>query len=273
MAIVARHHKWQLDAAETAAIRKFFQNPALFPEHQEADANALEDYMHRWGVVIDDESLAIALQKLSEGGVIKLKSDAQLRWEAVSKGMPQHILDALDAGMRQCRLISEGDEGLENKANLLGYLQGREVTTSNILHGAEYLSGGKGVRVHWQQRPAQNPPSTRGHQATSPEDYRWMKKSESNTPGPGLVSHSNNPKFNGQEDREKMRLRSQPTDDPMASHNWVWMQQAKALVGRTHSETQRVQKIVSQTPGGGRAAYEAGRAEQKRIENEHARGR
>jgi hypothetical protein len=51
------------------------------------------------------------------------------------------------------------------------------------------------------------------------------------------------------------------------------MMQAKSLVGRTHSETARIQKIVSETPGGGYAAYEAGKAEQRIIENEHVRTR
>ena len=43
------------------------------------------------------------------------------------------------------------------------------------------------------------------------------------------------------------------------------------LFGNTHSETARIQRVVDSTPGGPRQQYNAGKAEQKRIEIERAK--
>ena len=178
------------------------------------------------------------------------------------------------SGMRRCHLITEGDEGFENKASVLGYLQGREVSTDNVQRGTEYLMG-RGVRLHWSPRPSQNPPQDRGHKATSPSDYRFAPREDTNV-GLARHSHASDPRFNGEAEREKReaerRRFNRPDDDLMAAHNYVWMKQAQAIQGRTHSETQRIQRAVSQA-GKGYAAYEAGMRELRTIENERARGR
>jgi hypothetical protein len=272
MAIVARSHKGQLDAAETAAVRKFFENPALDSRYQEHNANQLEDYMYRWGVVIDAESLAVAFQKLSEAGVLKLRSVAQQKYDVAVQGYTQAHQDVLDAWLKRNHLVHDptDDRTFDNCAEIFKAMKGREFNDSNLSWCRDYLIG-KGIKLHFEERPSQR--TSRGHTATSPNDFRWAPKEDSNHGPLSRHSHSNDPRFNGELDRQKMRLPGTPESDLMASHNHVWMMQARALQGQNHAETQRVQKIVSSTPGGGRAAYEAGKAEQRRIENERARGR
>ena len=183
--------------------------------------------------------------------------------------------------MRQLHLTVHGDQGFENKANLLGYLQGREISTFNIQRGAEYLMGRRGVKLHWAARPSQAR-EQRGHRydANDPNAFRWMPKDEVNRPGgPGLLSHSSNPKFNGQlerEQREAARRRfNHPSDDAAAAHNYIWKQVIEKAVaeGRTHSERQRIALVAQQTSGGPRLQAEAAKREAALIRQYRERGR
>ena len=271
--IAARKQK-ETSLQEQAAFVKFFNEHPELGEPESADcthnANEIANYVvDQWKVEINSESMATAFRALSEAGRLKLKSPAQLRWEQASKHLSSQTLEALDHGI-QCHLVTEGDEGFENRINLLGYLQGREISTATILRAAEY-SGGRGIRIYWQARPSQSK-EHRGHIPASQNDFRFAPKEDSNHTPLSRHSHSSNPAFNGENDRKKMRRMNQPPDDPMAAHTWVWMQQAKALVGSNHSETKRVQHAVSQAKPG-YAAYEAGRQELRRIEIEKARAR
>jgi len=55
--------------------------------------------------------------------------------------------------------------------------------------------------------------------------------------------------------------------------NTATVQRSQHHRGAPHSETHRIQRLVASTPGSGRQQFEAGKAEQRRIENERARGR
>jgi len=165
----------------------------------------------------------------------------------------------------------QDDRTFDNCMAFFNAMRGRDFTAANLAWCLQYLQGrgGRGERLRWLDCPSRR--TNRGHIPTSEADFRFAPKSDSNHTPLSRHSHSNDPRFNGELDRRKMQRPAEP--DLMASHKHVWMMQAKSLVGRTHSETQRVQKIVSQTPGGGRAAYEAGLREQRKIEMERARGK
>src|SRR5262249_16861375 len=142
------------------------------------NTNELAEYVAgTWKMILNEESLRVAFKNLSEAGRLRLKSAAKLRWEQVSKGLSQQTLDALDQGMRRCHLVTEGDEGFENKASLLGYLQGREVSTESIAAGVQYLQGrgGRGTKLHWEQRKDPDAPEYRGHRfdRNDPNSYRF----------------------------------------------------------------------------------------------------
>jgi len=277
MAIVARSNE-QLDAAEIAAVRKFFENSALFREHQVADATALEDFMSRWGVVFNDESLAVALQKLSEAGVIKLKTDAQLRYEQVAQDFTPHQQKTVMDWLKSRRLIATPgtDEAFTNAAEILSTMRGRDFTISNLDYCMNYCLR-HGTTLYRAENPRQNPWHDRAHKAVSPEDYRFAPKEDTNRGPLSRHSHSSNPAFNGELDRqkrEKMNKHLPDSSDAAVSRmNAMWLSQAQALRGNTHSETARIQAVVAQTPGDGHAAYKAGVAEQKRIERERSRAR
>jgi len=179
--------------------------------------------------------------------------------------------------MRRCYLVTEGDEGFENKTNLLGYLQGREVSAATVQRGTEYLMG-TGVRVHWAPRPSQNPPQDRGHKATSPSDFRFAPREDTNV-GLARHSHSANPRFNGQEEAEKREAErkrfNKPDEDLMAGHKYVWKPEIdKAIAeGRTHTERQRIAQVAQQTPGGVRLQAEAAQKEAALIRKDRERMR
>jgi len=277
MAIVARSHRGQLDAAEITAIRRFFENPALDSRFTEHNATQLEKYMYDWNVVIDAESLQAAFDKLSEAGVLKLRSVPQQKYDVAAQGYTQAQQDILDTWLQRNHLVHDptDDRTFENCTAFFSAMRGRDFTPDNLNWCRDYLIG-KGVKLHFEERPSQR--TTRGHTATSPDDFRFASKSDSNnTSLLSRHSHSNDPRYNGQNDREKMKLMDKhlpdSSDAAVARMNSMWLAQAQALRGNIHSETQRIQAVVAQTPGGGRAAYEAGKAEQKRIENERARGR
>ena len=280
MAIVARSHKGQLDTAETAAVRKFFENPALDSRYQEHNANQLEDYMYRWGVVIDAESLATAFQKLSEAGVLKLRSVAQQKYDAAAQGYTTEQQNTLANWLKSRHLVNTpgADETLENSAAILNAMRGRSFDYHNLDFCRTYLQS-KGQKLYWEQRPAQGR-ENRGHRATSPEDYK-PSLGNSSSVGPGLVSHSNNPKFNGQaerEAREAERRRFNPDaqiEADIAFVNKYWNEQiAKAVAeGRTHSERARIAQVAQQTPGGPRLQAAAAQEEAARIRKAREMGR
>jgi hypothetical protein len=268
MAIVARTQA-MTQAEQAAVIKHFKENSALDPQYETSNANAYQDYFERWGVVIDAESLATAFQKLSEAGVLKLRSEAQRKYDAATKGYSQSHQDVLDVFLKRSHLVCDptDDRTYENCTAFFNAMQGRDWNESNLNWCRDYLVG-KGIKLHFDERPTQR--TDRGHIPTSPDDFRFAPKSDSNHTPLSRHSHSSDRRFNGQAEREKMKRPGQQEEDLMAA---TWFVRAKSLVGQTHSESQRIQDVVQKTPGGWKAAYEAGLAEQRRIENERARGR
>src|SRR5215472_17107788 len=131
MAILSRTSQ-ELSHAEITATQKFILDNPELTEDVIHNTNELAEYVAgTWKMILNEESLRVAFKNLSQANRLRLKSAAKLRWEQVSKGLSQQTIDALEQGMRHCHLITDGDEGFENKANLLGYLQGREVSTAN----------------------------------------------------------------------------------------------------------------------------------------------
>jgi len=264
---------------KVAAVRKFFENPALDSRYQEHNANVLEKYMYDWNVVINAESLQVAFDKLSEAGVLKLRSVPQQKYDVAAQGYTQAHQDVLDAWLKRNHLVHDptDDRTFENCTAFYSAMRNRDFTPDNLNWCLQYLQG-KGQKLHWLDRPTQNPWHDRAHKAVSPQDYRFAPKEDSNNNSlMSRHSHSSDPRFNGENDREKMKLMNKhlpdSSDAAVARMNAMWLNQARALRGNIHSETQRIQRVVEQTPGGPRKQYEAGKAEQKRIENERARGR
>jgi len=206
------------------------------------------------------------------------KSSAQMKFEQVAQDFtPQQQKTVMD-WLRSRRLVFApgADETFTNAAEILSAMRGRDFTISNLDYCMNYCLG-HGTTLYRSEAPRQNPSQDRGHKAVSSEDYRWAPKETTNTPGPGLVSHSSNPRFNGQNEREKRERMDKhlpgSSDAAVARMNAMWLAQAQALRGNIHSETQRIQAVVAQTPGDGHAAYKAGVAEQKRIERERSGAR
>src|SRR3974390_2837592 len=98
--------------------------------------------------------------------------------------------------------------------------------------------------MHWTERPSQGR-ENRGHAHI--EGERWAPKEDSNRHPLGRHSHASDPRFNGENDRKKMQSAA-VEEDVMAATNRVWMMQANALLGQTHSETRCIQNVASQTP-------------------------
>jgi len=280
----------ELTAEEKQAVRKFFiEHPELgegaetTPSEQLIrNANAIEDYIRRWNVVINAESMQKAYEALrADEGVLEVTSEARLKYAEATRGYTQAHQDILDGFLKSVQLVHDpnDDRTFENCTALFNAMRGREFTHDNLMWVVQYLQGrgGRGTKLHWLERRNPDAPDFRGHRfdKNDPESYRFAPKSETNRPS--LPSHSANKYLNGQLERAQREAAkgrfNKPDEDLMAAHNYVWRQAAKALVGRTHSETQRVQQAVSQADGGGYAAYQAGLQELRLIENERARGR
>jgi hypothetical protein len=279
MAIIARTSD-ELSQAEITAAQKLVSEHPELTEDVVHNINELADYTAgSWKVLLNEESLGIAFKNLSEAGRLKLKSAAKLRCEQATQGYTTERQNILADWLKSRHLISPPtDEGFENAAAMLGAMRGRSFDYHNLDFCLTYLQS-KGQKLYWLDRPSQL--QNRGHIATSPEDYRWMPKSETNTPGPGLVSHSSNPKFNGKaerEAREAERRRFNPDakiEEDIALANKLWNEQiAKSVAeGRTHSERARIAQAAQQTPGGPSDRAVAAMREAALIRKEHERGR
>jgi hypothetical protein len=281
MAIIARTSD-ELSQAEITAAQKFVSDHPELTEDVVHNVNELADYTAgTWKVLLNEESLGIAFKNLSEAGRLRLKSVARLRYEQSAQGYTTEQQNILADWLKSRHLVNTpgGDETFENSAAILSAMRGRSFDYHNLDFCLTYLQS-KGQRLHWEQRPAQGR-ENRGHRATSPDDYRWMKKSECNTPGPGLVSHGSNPKFNGQterEAREAERRRFNPdakieADITLAKKIWNEEIAKTVAEGRTHSERARIAQVAQQTPGGPRLQAAAAREEVARIRKDHERGR
>src|SRR5262249_50404893 len=105
-------------------------------------------------------------------------------------------------------------------------------------------------------------PQERGHKATSPSDYKFAPREDTNV-GLARHSHASDPRFNGENERKARIANKLSEPDPMEAQNYVWRQMLdKAIAeGRTHSERNRIAEAAQQCPGGIR--LQAGAAEKE----------
>ena len=145
----------------------------------------------------------------------------------------------------------------------------------------QYLQGrgGRGTKLHWEQRKDPDAPEYRGHRfdRNDPNSYRFMPKSETNRSS--LPSHSGNKYLNGEAEREKreaerQRFAKQP-DDVVAAQHLMWRQMLDRAIaeGRTHSERNRIEQAARQSPGGIRQQAEAAHREAALLRQDRDRGR
>jgi len=217
---------------------------------------------------------------LSESGSLKLRTPAQQKFDQATKGYTQAHQDILDTFIH---LVSDpnDDRTFENCTAIFNGMRGYDFTHDNLLYIVQYLQGrgGRGTKLHWEQRKDPDAPEYRGHRfdRNDPNAYRFAPKSETNRPS--LPSHSGNKYLNGEAEREKREAErkrfNKPDEDLMAGHNYVWRQvMDKAIAeGRTHSERQRIAQVAQQTPGGVRLQAEAAEREAALIRKDRERGR
>ena len=184
MAIVRRMRP-EYSPAEEAAILKFFrENPALDPKYEVHNANRFQSYIERWQVIVDGESLEDAFNSLSEAGVLKLRSEAQQKYDAAAQGYTQAQQDTLDTFLKRVHLVHDpgDDRTFANCSAFYQAMRGREFTHDNLAWVLQYIQG-KGVRLHWEDRPSQvqhraHIPTSRkiidGHQSPIPITPRCL---------------------------------------------------------------------------------------------------
>ena len=139
--------------------------------------------------------------------------------------------------------------------------------------GADGESGGSDYQT---KRPEQYG----RHKGVNPKDF-VPSLSDSSGPGPGLVSHASNPRFNGANERvqrEAERQRWNPdakleADITWARRYWTSVIEKAVAEGQTHSERQRIALVAQQTRGGPRLQAAAAQREAAQIRKERERAR
>jgi hypothetical protein len=291
MAIMARKQQ-ELTAEEKQAVRKFFiEHPELgegaetTPTEQLIhNANVIEDYIRRWNVLIDAESLQKAYEALrAVNGVLQITSEARMKFAEATRCYTQAHQDILDAFLQRVHLVHNpnDDRTFENCTAIYRAMAGREWAHDNLMLVVQYLQGrgGRGTKLHWEQRKDPDAPEYRGHRfdRNDPNSYRFMPKSETNRSS--LPSHSGNKYLNGEAEREKreaerQRFAKQP-DDVVAAQHLMWRQMLDRAIaeGRTHSERNRIEQAARQSPGGIRQQAEAAHREAALLRQDRDRGR
>jgi hypothetical protein len=279
MAITKRQTQ-QLSGSEEAAIVEFFQtNQEFDPKFQTLNAGKMEAALFHMNAVINAESLQRAFDILKQTGELKLISPEKQKFDDSVRrgGYNQSHVNAVFSFLKTMHLVHDGsDAGLENAALVMDGLAGRDFTPASMRFAVEYAQSRGTTKLHWEDRRDPDKPARRGRHSTD-EPVKFMPKDESNRGFLQGHSYSQDPRFNGQLEREKRDSAKTPwqraEEDPGSASNQLWKSQAQGLQGNTHSETARIQRVVNSTSGGWRLAYAAGKAEQKRIENERSRGR
>jgi hypothetical protein len=278
MAIVRRQQQ-QLSSEEETAVLEFFKtNQELDPKHQVHNANKLEAALHHMNAVVTQESLQVAFEILKKVGELRLITPEKKKFDAAVKlaGLNQSHVNTIFNFLRTFHLVHDAsDQGLHNATIVIDGLSGREFNPGSMRFAIEHAQS-RGTTLYWEQRDLGTKP--RGKHSTD-EPVHFMPKDESNRGYLQGHSHSRDPRFNGQlerEQREAVKTASQKsTEDVMEGTNAVWRMSATQLSGENHTQTKRIQSVVQQVAmrEGWRKAYEAGRNEQKRIENERAGSR
>jgi len=288
MAITARTQQG-LTTEEKKAVRKFFidhpelgEGAATTPTEQlTRNVSAFEDYLTKWNVVVTDESLQKTYESLrAVPGVLQITSEARMKFAEASKGHNQGHQDILDRFFKRVHLVCEQDDDrtFENSTAFYRAMAGRQWTDDNLMWVLQYLQG-RGTKLHWLERRPSDAPEYRGHRfdPNDPNAFRFAPKSDTNNSS--LPSHANNPRFNGEAEREKREAErkrfNKPDEDVAASHNYIWRQEIDRAIaeGRTYSERNRIEQAARQAPGGPRLQAEAAQREAALIRKERERGR
>ena len=129
-------------------------------------------------------------------GVLQITSEVRLKYAEAARSYTQAHQDILDAFMRRVHLVHEPDDDrtFENCTALFNAMRGRDFTHDNLMWALQYLQGrgGRGTKLHWEQRRDPDAPEFRGHRfdRNDPNAYRFAPKSETNRPS--LPTHSGN---------------------------------------------------------------------------------
>jgi len=246
------------------------------------NGNRIYDYIvNQWKQPITEQTLKAAVEKLREAGQLTFKSAARIKFDQACSGWTPDQIDFVVKWMKVNGLDTDGDNAFVNAAGFMNAMSGRTLTTDNLAWCLTYLQG-KGVGLEWKPTPSQNQPN-RGHKATSPDDYRWMPKEEVNRAHAGKNSHSSNPNFNGQKQREERIAEERrlgnasdaaiQQDHAMTEAYWQRETARAVATGTTHSERARIQQAANQTPGGAANQFKAAKAEANRLRLERERVR
>jgi hypothetical protein len=186
--VIAARTQPMTEAEQAAVVKHFRENSALDPQYETSNADAYQSYFERWGVVVDAESLQVAFQKLSEAGVLKLRSVSQQKYDEATNGYTQAHQDILDTWLRHNHLVHDpaDDRTYENCAALFDAMRGRDFNESNLNWCRDYLVG-KGAKLYFEDRPTQR--TARGHVARGPEDFRFAPREDSKWAWPVTATH------------------------------------------------------------------------------------
>ena len=280
MAIIRRQQQ-QMSPEEEAAVLEFFKtNQELDTKFQQHNASKLEAALFHMNAVVTQESLQKAFDILKKVGELRLISQEKKKFDQSVRlgGWTTQQIAAVFTFLRSMHLehTATDPRALHNARIVLDGLAGRDFSTASMRFAIEYAQS-RGTKLHWETR--NEGPKKYGKHSTD-EPVHFAPKESSNRGFLQGHSHSNDPRFNGQLAREEREAAKTPweksTEDVMAATNSVWKMQAEALKGATHVETKRVQtaaREVALRENNWRKGYEAGKAEQRRIENERARSR
>jgi hypothetical protein len=254
--MIQKRKNQEISQAEMDALVKFFQQHIEYDTPE--NGSRFTDYLlNVWGVVIDAESLQIAKQKLLEAKLLTPLSASAVKLKTVIANYPKEQLAAFVKWFNtQTTIVTEGDAGSENAANLLTELRGREVSAQKISEAIGRLQY-RGANLHFTQAlKSDRPPDMRlglpNHAATAAVHKPGVMFDSSEVNQDPLSAR-----------RHKPEVVSEPqTPDAV---NLRWQQKADSVRGASHSITEQAKRILVTIPGTSRIDWEATAAARERF--------
>jgi hypothetical protein len=250
--MVHKRKDQKVSQIEIDAVAQFFQQNPQFDT--EENGTRLSDYLlNTWGVVIDAESLEIAKQKLLQANVLTVLSASAVKLKTVIANYSKEPLDAFTKWFdQQTGLANQGDEGLENAANLLTELRGREISVQKISEAIGRLQF-RGTRLYFNQAAKSDRP---------PEMRLGLQNHAANASAhkPGVMFDRNEV---NQDPLDAKRHKFDPTPDQAGTNQddrgWGgrWQAKADSVRGSSHSITEQAKRIVVTVPGTRQIDWEA----------------
>jgi hypothetical protein len=232
----------QLSQLEVDAFNRFCNEHRIVCDDSNAghaNGNLMGDYIvFSWKENITQETLAVALSKLRDRLVFYSDSEWAYKKIADEDSVRAQTLNQWFESSSNSALVSSGEEGLKNQSALLAELKGREITPQTIqdaIGRAGYKHG-----LHYATDRIPRPADPRQHA----DDGKGMFSKDDTNLSPR--DHARLAK----EAADKAAGRSAPT----AGTDFRAL--AEAVKGKTHSQTDQIQKMFVTRTGTSEIDYE-----------------